>query len=148
MRTFARVRQSPDLASEKKYSNPCTFKSIWVLSLLPRSHSLTPGSMPMVLRNFCPILEDFFPMLCMFNLEIFLVRVLSSSFLYLSTVKRKHPYSDKIDSIHSKLVQSTCTYIFPPLGFVDKCRDFGHDLGSFQQILPVIVVMLSALEMR
>ncbi len=46
----------------------------------------TKTSIPMELRNFCPILDDFLPMECMLSLEIFLVNVLSSTCLYLSTM--------------------------------------------------------------
>ena len=49
---------------------------------------LTTGSMPIVEKNLWLILDDFFPMECMFNLEIRRVNVLSSSLLYLSTAKK------------------------------------------------------------
>ena len=51
---------------------------------------LTTGSMPIVEKNLWLILDDFFPMECMFNLEIRRVKVLSSSLLYLSTAKSEH----------------------------------------------------------
>ena len=49
----------------------------------------TVDSIPNDERNLWLIRVDFFPIECMFSFEIFLVRVFSSSVLYLSTAKRK-----------------------------------------------------------
>ena len=60
-----------------------------------RKSDLTTGSMPMVEKNLWLILDDFFPMECMFSFEIRRVSVLSSSLLYLSTAKKVNTFNIK-----------------------------------------------------
>ena len=45
--------------------------------------------MPIEDKNRCPILLDFLPIECMLSLDIFRVKVFSSSVLYLSTRKKE-----------------------------------------------------------
>ena len=73
----------------------------------------TVDSIPNDERNLWLIRVDFFPIECMFSFEIFLVRVFSSSVLYLSTIKKNEYKVRKINlEQHSKIMNEKNVGVF------------------------------------